>query len=221
MFASTALSFVFTVVFAVTGIYSLARLAAVLAGEGTPEDRLVELFHLVMSLAMVGMAWAFVGGPETTGGRAQIVFFGAFTIWFVYRAATHSRLTNGYHFVMAAAMTWMVAAMPLMMGTSGGSSGGGGHHGSAAPSEMPGMDGPATVTPTPGWVTAVTIGFAVLLPAAAGWWALRVLRTDEEARPASSGGVATLAPAVPRVRIDVGCHVLMSLGMAGMLVAML
>lgn len=230
MFASTALSAVFTLVFAATAVYSLVRLSRLLAGEGAPGDRLVEVFHLVMSLAMVAMTWAWTGGPATPSGVLQIVVFGGFTMWFAHRAVTrataHGHVANGYHVAMGAAMTWMVAAMPVIMGMPAGmgsDEGHAGHHGSGDASAMAGMD-PSTAAPAPGWTVAVSVVLAVVLVVAAGWWAVRAVRADDplpEDDLVSGGGIATLAPVRPTVRADAGCHLLMSLGMAGMLVAML
>jgi uncharacterized protein DUF5134 len=231
MFPSAALCVVFTLVFTVTGGYSLWRLARLLAGEGAPGDRVVELFHLVMSLGMIAMTWAWTGGPTSAGGVLQIVVFGASTVWFAYRAATrvtaHGHLANGYHLVMAAAMTWMVAAMPLMMGMSGGMemSGHAGHHGSGEDmSGMAGMDHSAAAALAPGWVVGVSVVFVVLLLVAAGWWARRAVCADDPAPGqdvVSGGAVAIRTASALTVRADAGCHLLMSLGMAGMLVAML
>lgn len=222
MFEWSMLSVVFTVMFALTGLYALARLARLLAGD-LVGDRLVELFHLAMSLAMIAMAWAYLGGPETPGGRLQVVVFGVFTAWFAYRATVrdtaHSPLAIGYHVVMGAAMTWMVAAMSLIMGSShAGSAGGGGHHGGSAPVEAEGPVAPPE--PAPGWVVVVTIAFAVLSVAAAGWWAARAVRADSHGE-ASGGTVRTRLTVTRSARLEAGCHVLMSLGMGGMLVAML
>lgn len=227
MFASTTLSMVFTVVYVVTGVYSLARLAQLMAEPDDDGDRLVELFHLAMSLAMIAMAWAWTGGPDTAGGMVQVVVFGAFTAWFLHsavtRATTHGQLTNGYHVVMGAAMTWMVAAMPLMMGGSSGGmdmSGHAGHAGHHAAATTSGTDAPATMAPAPGWVVAVTVVFVALLVAAAGWWADRAIHADDPG-PQPTGAVATRTATSLAIRIEPSCHLLMSLGMAGMLLAML
>lgn len=230
MFASTTLISVFTLVFAMTGVYALSRLSRLLAGTDVTGDRTAELFHLVMSLAMIGMAVAWTGGPETASGRLQIVVFGAFTLWFAYRGATrspsHGHLMTGHLVAMGVAMTWMVATMTVLMGHTGGGSGHGGHHG--APSDTavaPGADVP--VPPAPGWVLAVTMAFAVLFAVAGCSWAVRALRSGgPAAAPGTSGGtVATRTEVVTQTRLsarlDGLCHSLMSLGMAGMLVAML
>lgn len=72
---------------------------------------------------------------------------------------------------------------------------------------------PAVAAPVaaPGWVVAVTVGLAVLLVVAAGWWIVRGVR----GRGGADGG-----PDHDR-RADAVCHLFMSLGMAGMFLAML
>ncbi|MGB3440541.1 MAG: DUF5134 domain-containing protein [Actinophytocola sp.] len=231
MFASTTLIAVFTLVFTMTGVYSLARLSRLLADADAAGDRPAELFHLVMSLAMIGMAVAWTGGPETASGRLQIVVFCAFTLWFAYRftagSASHGHLMTGHLVAMGAAMTWMVATMTVLMGHTGaGGSGHGGHHG--APSDtasVPGVDVP--VPPAPGWVVAVTIAFAVLFAITGCSWAAGAVRASgPAAEPDAPGGtVATRTDLVTSARVSARlealCHCLMSLGMAGMLVAML
>jgi hypothetical protein len=257
---SSSLSWIFTIVFALTGIYSLVRLAELASGSDRSGSRGVELSHLVMSIAMIAMAWALTGGPDTPGGVLQLVVFGLFTVWFLARLAMpapgSTRIGDGYHLVMNAAMVWMVAAMPEIMGmTTGGSAADGGMAGmpgmaSMPGMTMPGMDMPATAvgqagSATPVWVSVVSWVFVALLVGAAVLWAVRI------ARPAAVGGgcgcaagtsvsaldaittetgggvaVAVAAPAVTAARttgprLDATCHLLMSLGMAGMLLAML
>ncbi|MEJ2868062.1 DUF5134 domain-containing protein [Actinomycetospora sp. OC33-EN08] len=232
---SSSLSWVFTVVFVLTGAYSLVRLAELGSEPERTGSRVVELSHLVMSIAMVAMAWGWTGGPTSPSGLLQIVVFGFFTVWFLARAVRpthgHSLVGEGYHLVMNAAMLFMVAAMPQIMGmdmSAGEDSGGGHHHGGGTE----GMGAMPTI-PTPWWATTLTWVFVVLLVAAAAWWAVRAVRADRSVAPAtpdgtppgSGGGVAVAAPAAPTrtagPRLDAGCHLLMSLGMAGMLLAML
>lgn len=179
MFASTTLTAVFTLVFAMTGVYALARLSRLLSGADVTGDRPAELFHLVMSLAMIGMAVAWTSGPETASGRLQIVVFGAFTLWFAYRGATrstsHGHLMTGHLVAMGAAMTWMVATMSLLMGPASPDGSGHSHHG--APSDTAAAAGSdVPVPPAPGWVVAVTIAFAVLFAIAGCSWAVRAVR---------------------------------------------
>jgi hypothetical protein len=231
LFASTAVSLVFTVVFVATGGYSLVRLALLTAGTVPGGDRLAELSHLLMSLAMVGMATGWTGGPTSAGGILQLVLFGLLTVWFLGRTAApapgHGRVGDAYHLLMVAAMVWMVAAMPQLMGMTGAASAGGAHahhHGGTAEALTP----HAVAIETPPWVLAVNGVFVVVLAAAAVWWGRRAVRsrtrTGASTGPAPGGGVATRAvPGLARLtgpRTDACCHLLMSLGMGAMLLAM-
>ncbi|MFC5062880.1 DUF5134 domain-containing protein [Actinomycetospora atypica] len=230
MFSPT-LSLVFTAVFLATAVYSLVRLAELGATGDRDGSRAAELTHLVMSLAMIAMAWAWTGGPTSPSGMLQLVVFGAATLWFATRALTpgHPRAVAGYHVVMNAAMVWMVAAMPQIMGMStSGDSSGGHHHGGSSPAGAG-----AVAVATPVWVAVVTWLFAALLLGTAVLWALRVRRPaaepscagrgPDEAAGGSAGGAAVAVRPTTGLgaRLDAGCHLLMSLGMAGMLVAML
>jgi hypothetical protein len=234
VFASTAVSLAFTVVFVVTGGYSLVRLALLGAGAVPGGDRLAELSHLLMSLAMVGMATGWTGGPDSAGGIVQLVLFGLLSVWFLGRLAApapgHARAGDAYHLLVVAAMVWMVAAMPQLMGVAGATDPAGGahaHHGggaAAAPTPH------AVAVETPPWVLAVTGVFVVLLTAAAAMWARRAVRP--RARPDTAGGsppggAAIATRAVPTglarltgPRTDACCHLLMSIGMGAMLLAM-
>jgi hypothetical protein len=243
VFASS-LSWLFTVVFAFTGLYALVRLAELSSTTDRSGSRIVELSHLLMSVAMIAMSWAWSVGPTSGSGIVQIVVFGFFTIFFLARLTPAStgdeRFHVGYHVVMNAAMVFMVAAMPQIMGADmsahGGS--GGSHHGGddgmAGMAGMPGMGGTGgadgTVsTATPLWATAATWLFVVLLFAAAFLWVVHVARPaaagHDAAVPASDGGAVAVGTRVPSpttgFRLDAGCHLLMSVGMAGMLLAML
>jgi uncharacterized protein DUF5134 len=71
------------------------------------------LLHLVMSVAMISMAWG-VGMSLPT--FAPMIFFLLAGLWFGRTAGRTStpagdRLTNGYYAVMMAAMAWMFAVM--------------------------------------------------------------------------------------------------------------
>jgi hypothetical protein len=238
VFASTALSLVFTVVFVVTGAYSLVRLALLTAGAGPGGDRLAELSHLLMSLAMVGMATGWTGGPTSAGGVLQLVLFGLLTVWFLGRLALpapgHARVGDAYHLVMLAAMVWMVAAMPQLMGTTGSTTAAGGgahahhHHGGGSAEALTPH---AVAAATPPWVLAVNGAFVVLLAAAAVMWSHRAMRprtgVDGCAVPVPDAGAVLATRAVPTgfarltgPRTDACCHLLMSIGMGAMLIAM-
>lgn len=251
MFSSVTLSVAFTVAFIVTGGYALVRFALLTAEGDRGGDRLVELSHLLMSVAMVAMAWgAGTGGPART---LQIVVFGGFGVWFLHlavlggRGSGHGRLPDIDHAVTAAAMVWMVAAMPVIMGmsmtASGGGSGGhaghGGHGsgGGAAGGAMAGMSGMATATPA--WVVGVTVAFVALLAVGAVFWAVRAWRggdvsLPEPVRVDDSGRGGTAVAVQPRTAVarsglaaltgpwlDALSHVLMSAATAAMLLAML
>ena len=237
MLSSLTLSLLFSVVFVVTGGYSLVRLAELVATGDTGGGRVAESSHLLMSIAMIVMIWVPGGGPSSAGGVVMIIVFGAFMVVFGARlfapAAGPSRAAPGHHVIMNAAMVWMVAAMPWIMGTDGAATGADSDgHDHSTMSAMPGMGGAghgSLVAGTPGWVTAVSGVFVVVLAAAAVMWAVRVVRPDPvvTAPPparATPGGVVVLgAPSRVRPigpRLDAGCHALMGLGMAGMLLAM-
>ncbi|HEY2192849.1 MAG TPA: DUF5134 domain-containing protein [Actinomycetospora sp.] len=152
MFSST-LSWAFTVVFTLTGVYSLVRLTEFASGMDRTGSRIAELSHLLMSLAMIAMAWAWTGDPSSPTGLLQILVFGVLGIWFLARLALpvgdHSRATEGYHLVANAAMVWMVAAMPDIMGSGAVSDAA--PHGGTDMAGMPGMAGMAVMdaAPTP------------------------------------------------------------------------
>ena len=151
MIASPMLAAAFTVVFAVTGLYSLVRIAGMASGAVPDGDRVAELSHLLMSIAMIAMTGAWSGGPDSASGILQIVVFGLIGLWFLVKVAGpddgHRRVENGYHMVMAAAMVWMVAAMPVLMGGAGMSPGtsadAGEHAGHGSMAGMTGMAGMA------------------------------------------------------------------------------
>ncbi|WP_326834944.1 DUF5134 domain-containing protein [Amycolatopsis rhabdoformis] len=214
MFSSPALSWLFTVVFALTGLYSLYRFAGLVSGTGRAGDRAAELTHLLMSVAMIGMTWAWTGLPDAPSGVLQLAVFGLLALWFAGRllAGGHG-IFGGYHLLMALAMVWMVATMPLLMGGMPGMAAGGGM---ADMPDMPGMStsGAAPVSSgpvvTPGWVRLTTVVLVVLSAAAAAGWLARGLRRR-----------APSAADHHSHRYDAACHTLMSLGMGGMLLAML
>ncbi|MGP3331910.1 DUF5134 domain-containing protein, partial [Escherichia coli] len=85
-----ALAVAFTVAFVATGVYALTRYVQ-LSAPGPDHavngpGRAVELLHLLMSLAMIAMAWGLGGGPTTGSGVVQLAVFGAFTLGFTLLA---------------------------------------------------------------------------------------------------------------------------------------
>jgi Domain of unknown function (DUF5134) len=188
--SSVPLSVALTVLFALSGGYSLLRWASLRAGvAGHHGDPVAELSHLLMSLGMIAMVWAYGG---STGNAVQLVAYLALSGYFLTRlrrggVAGHPGCpAPGFHLLMSGSMVWMVAAMPLLMaGMTMGSGGGMQMDGMT----MGGDTGPATpsVTTTPGWAVALTWVFIAGLVAGAGFWLRRVL----PARPAASTGVST------------------------------
>jgi hypothetical protein len=181
----------FTAIFTVTGLRSLVRLVARPAGG----DRTAELSHLLMSVAMVGMAWGWPAGTDTAGGLAQLVVFGVLAVVFVARLldpAEQRPAGSAYQLLMLAAMVWMLLAMPASHG----------HHGHSA---------------APALTQLVTVAFAVPLCAAAVALASRRAPVlVPAAAPPPAEAQVSVGP-----RLDLAGHVLMSGGMAAMLLAML
>jgi Domain of unknown function (DUF5134) len=231
VFPSLALVLVFTTAFVITGLYSLIRFSALVSSAAPGGDRMAELSHLLMSIAMIGMAWGWTGGPDTPGGVVQLAVFGLLSAWFlarVLRPDGHRRIGSVYHLLAMVAMVWMVAAMPGLMGMSAGSASASGaheHDGHGAMGGMVGASGMAAPSPAPPWMQVVTVTFVVLLGAAAVTCAARAVRAAQvPVLAAPSGQAAPQVEGEPRLRgprLDASCHVLMSLGMAGMLLAML
>ena len=138
------------------------------------------LLHLVMSAAMILMAWGVGMSLPTVG---LMIFFLLAGVWFAGAAgrmstATGDRLTNGYYAVMMAAMAWMFVAMngrlPSQFGHSSDRA-----QSAAAATDMSGMDMPAhemsPIEPAAEWIATVNsiaaLGFAVV----ALYWACRNL----------------------------------------------
>jgi Domain of unknown function (DUF5134) len=192
VFSSLTVPALFTAVFVGTGGHALYRLTA-----PAFVDRAAEAAHLLMSLAMLAMTWGWTGGPGSPSGMVQVGLFGLLTLWFVAGAVGGS-IPHSLHTTNAAAMVWMVVAMPALMGM--------GTH--------------------TAWTTAVTVLFTALLVATAWVWIRRaVAAATNDAVPIAdaAGTVAVLTAARRHVnaRVDACCHALMSLGMGAMFLTML
>lgn len=108
---SAPLAIVVTCLFAGAAMFSIARLAK----SHSPITQANYGLHLVMSLAMIAMAW-----PGTTNllTPVQLLVFAVATLWFVARFVVLIRRGNRrrpaldlYHAVMMATMTLMVMSM--------------------------------------------------------------------------------------------------------------
>jgi Domain of unknown function (DUF5134) len=225
-----SLAVVFSVLFGLTAVYYLLRCAALWSGPMPGQDRAVELAHLLMSLAMIAMAWAW-GGP---GARWLLVaVFGLFAAVFLARAAASggaavstdrtTRMMFSYHALAMAAMTWMVAAMPLLGHDHfADSSGVGHHHGGSGDARVV----VGSVAAAQFWAVVVTVVFAVVLAACAVAWVVAAARPRAAVvvRAGSAMTEASTETALTRHAVQdhrgSWWHALMSVGMAGMLLAM-
>ncbi|HEY2202925.1 MAG TPA: DUF5134 domain-containing protein [Pseudonocardia sp.] len=183
------LSVALTVVFVLTGAYALVRWASVRTGVGHPGDPVAELSHVLMSLGMLAMVWAYGGSVLDT---VQLIVFTGFAGYFLVhlvrgrarRPGAHRCAGAGLHLVMAAAMVWMIASMPWLMGGGGSGSTGGRHadHSGAAMPDMPGMSGTAgsgthgMAAAPPARVVALTVLLASALVVVAAVWLARAAR---------------------------------------------
>lgn len=101
------------------------------------------LLHVLMSAAMIAMAWpATATWPAVPG----IVVFAVAAAWFVGLVVVPNpwatRAAHAYHAVMMGAMAWMYVVMDpdLLPGTTMGGGSGSGDMGSMAGMDMSGMD---------------------------------------------------------------------------------
>lgn len=193
---------ILTVVFVFTGIYCLVRL---IAHRSAPpgirlgpefESTAIHLMHLVMSVGMIAMCW-FMMIPAALNW-AQIVVFTVLALMLIPGLWRTPRLPRrvdlGGHIWLAAAMVWMIAAMPLLMADMGDAEHGGAHGDAADGVIMMAMT-------TPLWVDIINMAFVAGSAAIALWWALR-------------------AATVRGDRLHALCHCLMAAGMTAMLLLM-
>lgn len=171
-----ALRWIVTVLFAAS---AAGYVSVLVAQHGRWRCIVNHLLHLVMSVAMIVMAWPVGIGLPTVG---PMIFFVLAAVWFVLVAARASscipdRLTNGYNAAMMMTMVWMYAVMNGSLPSRTGHSSD--HALSGSPGvEMAGMDMSEprmswTAAEPSGWISTVnwltTIGFAV----AALYWLYR------------------------------------------------
>jgi hypothetical protein len=186
-----------TVLFALSGGYSLLRWASLRAGvAGHHGDQVAELSHVLMSLGMIAMVWAYGGG---TGDAVQLIAYLALSGYFLTRLL-RGRATGhpgcpapGFHLLMSGSMVWMVAAMPLLMaGSVAGPSGGMQMDGMTMGGADTGLDA-RPVTATPGWAIALTWVFIAGLVLGAGFWLRRALPAPAGTSAAATSATATSA----------------------------
>jgi hypothetical protein len=195
---SSIWSVILTVLFAVTGGYSLWRWGDAVSTRGsrTDAEAVVDLNHVLMSAAMVIMVWWPSG---TVGVLIQIAAFGVFAVIMMLHLTAgdrRHRWSSAAHVIMNTAMIWMLAVMPLLMPhTAGGQHRSGAHHSDSA--------GPVTTSAAaiPLWAELISWLAVGLLVATAVWWTIRAIRTSTE-------------------RAHFCCHAAMGAGMATMIGAM-
>lgn len=108
---STPLAVVVTILFAGAALFSVGRLAK----SHSPVTRANYVLHLLMSLAMIAMAWP---GATDRLTPVQVLVFAAATLWFVARFVLLTRRATKrrpaldlYHGAMMGTMTVMVLSM--------------------------------------------------------------------------------------------------------------
>lgn len=136
-----------TVVFGATGVYCVGRLVAWRGG-------LVDVNHVAMSLAMIGMIW----WPAAAGRWVEVAVFAAAAAVFGGKlAGLDGVVARGgalAHLAMNGGMVWMLVTMPRMSMDMGGL-----HHSGQS------------------WTSLLTWDVAGVLALGTGWWAVRAVRS--------------------------------------------
>lgn len=190
MIADLTLRWVVTVLFAASVAecgYSLTR------HRHSRRSAVGHSLHLIMSVAMIVMAWPF--GMDVPN-IPPLIFFVVAALWFLastvaLRAHHGAALTGVYHAAMMGAMAWMYAVMDgsLLPGTT---SMGSMTMAADADTSMAGMDmssgSHAENMSTTGWVAGVDIALVIGFGVAALWWLYRYL----SARQSDSRGQSRL-----------------------------
>jgi hypothetical protein len=189
---------ILTVLFAVTGAYSLWRWGDAVSTRASRADAeaVVDLNHVLMSAAMVIMVWWPSG---TVGVLIQIAAFGVFAVIMVLHPTAgdrRHRWSSAAHVIMNAAMIWMLAVMPLLMPhAAGGQHHSGGHHSDSAGSAA------TSATAIPVWAEVISWLAVGLVVSTAVWWTVRAIRTSSErahfcCQAAMGAGMATMIGAM-------------------------
>lgn len=192
---STPVSIVLTLVFAVAGLGYLAF--AVRSASGA--SRASDVLHLLMSIAMLSMPWAW--GMKFMPPGLQLIVFGLGTAFFTVLLLGRGRFAGLGHHAHGGAQAWMLgyhvammAAMVVMAGTmlAVGSSGDG------ATASMPGMNmgagssSTASSSGSMGAWSATLSAFAVIFLIGTAWSLFRLLRARRAPHPVWAGADAAL-----------------------------
>lgn len=174
MASGHGVSVLVTVLFAIVAAWSIVRLVVAYSWI----DRVSNGLHVVMAVVMILMPWsAYAKLPAV----AQIVFFSAAALWYVYLALfdPHAQAGPGeghhrgpallwYHAGMMASMVWMAIAMtPLTTSSMPGMSMSGMDMGS-------GHSGAMAMTGSAQWAVSLSWVFGILFGLAAIWFIFRL-----------------------------------------------
>jgi hypothetical protein len=182
-------------VLAFTAVFTITGLLSLvrLFAWGASGDRTAELSHLLMSIAMVGMTWGWSAGPDTAGGAAQLAVFGLLAVVFLVRVLDPAEHPPAGSGYQLLSLGAMVWMLLAMPASHG-------HHGHGT---------------APALTQLVTVAFVVLLCATAFVMASRRAPAPA-AGPRRARSETSVGP-----RLAAAGHVLMSGGMAAMLLAVL
>lgn len=198
MFGSTIVAAALTALFAVTGLYSLAR---IVVPRIALADRASYALHAAMSAAMIAMAWPWgLAVPPVV----HVLVFSAAALYYLqlllFRPATPAgpgdvhhggRLLLGYHVGMMTSMVWMGALMSLL---GHGSDGGHAHHGGAAVGTEPAAAS-APAAASEGWAVALNLGWVAFFAVAAVGLVVRLARTRDRSALDAVDSVVSLVMA--------------------------
>jgi hypothetical protein len=186
--------------FAAAGLGSLLALGRASAARAA--DRVSDVFHVLMSVALVAMIWR---SEPALAVWFQTGLFGCAVIWFGLASTSGTArswpisLPGAHHALMAGAMIWMITAMPADMRMSPAG---------AARTAMPTMSQPSMPAlshpVTPAVVLAVSVLLAAYFALAAIPWFVRSIGPGRRVNGRAAAS-----------------HAAMSAGMAAMLLAML
>lgn len=214
MFTGIALPLVFTVVYAGLGVYSAAFMVVAPTGLA----RAGYFLHLVMSAAMIAMAWP--AGMAAVPLLPATIFFTVVALWFGYLFAARNSgqlrrsQLDGHppwhqlaHGVMMLTMAWMYAAMMPELA-------GGGVVGQIEAEHNPGGIPPDVAHhhhgALPGWLLGVGLILVVTLLVFAVVFGREFVTCPDAGRRAWLGH-----------RGECGSHAIMNLGMIGMCLPLL
>lgn len=161
----------------VTALFVLSAAECVFAiatGRRTWTHVVGRLLQLVMSVAMLVMAWPWGTTLPTIG---LLVFFLLAAVWFVAVGFTEDdhRVVNRYHALKMSAMSWMYAAMSGNLLPGQGGAARDERNVMSRQTSMPGMDMSSVDDSSsggghPAWIDAINWMWAIGFAIASLWW---------------------------------------------------